>query len=281
MARPAWRLAAQLRSPSAKRLGRKREQLDNHAEEFQQRRRSGDGHLQRGQQYGHVDPDQCPVQLDELHSHGHRRHERREGSGRQCTGHEAATSTLTTVAAALTTSTLWPTSTTPTTADSGDTQAVEVGVKFTSTTSGYITGVSFYKASTNTGTHTGSLWSSTGTLLATGTFAGETASGWQTLTFANPVAVTAGTTYVASYHTTVGHYSVNRSYFTSAFTSGSLQVPASGGVYLYGTGGFPTTTYQSSNYWVEPVFSTTAPVDTTPPTVTAVTPRWRVDERGH
>ena len=47
---------------------------------------------------------------------------------------------------------------------------------------------------------------------------------------------------------------------------------ASGGVYLYGTGGFPTQTYQSSNYWVEPVFSTVVLADTTPPTVTAVTP---------
>ena len=44
-----------------------------------------------------------------------------------------------------------------------------------------------------------SLWSSTGTLLATGTFSNETASGWQELDFSSPVAVTAGTTYVASY----------------------------------------------------------------------------------
>ena len=49
--------------------------------------------------------------------------------------------------------------------------------------------------------HTGSLWSSTGTLLATVTFTNESISGWQTATFSNPVEITEGTTYVASYHT--------------------------------------------------------------------------------
>ena len=62
----------------------------------------------------------------------------------------------------------------------------------------------FYKEPDDTGAHTGSLWSSTGQLLASGTFSGETASGWQELDFSSPVAVTAGTTYVASYHTSTG-----------------------------------------------------------------------------
>ena len=40
------------------------------------------------------------------------------------------------------------------------------------------------------------------------------------------------------------------------------------GVYRYGTGGgFPASTYQSTNYWVDLVFSPSAP-DTTKPTVT-------------
>ena len=164
-------------------------------------------------------------------------------------------SSFTTIATLGTASTLWTASTTPATVDSGDNQAIEVGVKFTANANGFVTGIQFYKATTNTGTHTGSLWSSTGQLLATGTFTSETASGWQTLVFTNPVAITAGTTYIASYHTTVGHYSVSRSYFTSTYTNGPLSVTSNGGVFLYGTGGFPTQTYQSSNYWVEPVFA--------------------------
>ena len=72
------------------------------------------------------------------------------------------------------------------------------------------------KPATNTGTHVGNLWSSTGSLLATGTFSGETASGWQQLNFTTPVAITANTVYVASYHTNTGHYSINTNYFTSS-----------------------------------------------------------------
>ena len=56
----------------------------------------------------------------------------------------------------------------PTTPDSGDGSAVELGVRFTADTDGYVSGVRFYKATTNTGTHTGSLWTSAGQLLATG-----------------------------------------------------------------------------------------------------------------
>ena len=89
--------------------------------------------------------------------------------------------------------------------ESNDPNAQTSGVQFQASSSGYITGVRFYKESDNTGAHTGSLWSSTGTLLASGTFSGETASGWQELDFSAPVAVTAGTTYVASYFSSTGH----------------------------------------------------------------------------
>ena len=51
----------------------------------------------------------------------------------------------------------------------------------------------------NTGTQIGSLWTPRAALLAAGTFTNETAAGWQELDFSAPVAVTAGTTYVASY----------------------------------------------------------------------------------
>src|SRR5262249_29943251 len=108
----------------------------------------------------------------------------------------------------------------------------------------------------NTGTHVADLWSSSGALLATATFTNETASGWQQVSFSQPVAVTAGTTYVASYHTSVGEYAVNRNYFASAYVSGPLQVPATGGAYAYGPGGSsPRNSYQASNYWVDLVLA--------------------------
>ncbi|HMO12175.1 MAG TPA: DUF4082 domain-containing protein, partial [Actinotalea sp.] len=96
----------------------------------------------------------------------------------------------------------------PTTVDSGDPSAVELGLKFTPTIDGYVSGVRFHKSAANTGTHVGSLWSSSGQRLATVTFTGESASGWQQGSFGTPVPVTAGTTYVVSYTAPVGRYSM-------------------------------------------------------------------------
>ena len=76
-----------------------------------------------------------------------------------------------------------------------------------------ITGIRFYKAAANTGTHIGSLWTRDGQRLAQATFTGESASGWQTVTFANPVEVSPDTTYVASYFAPNGHYSATPEYF--------------------------------------------------------------------
>jgi hypothetical protein len=154
---------------------------------------------------------------------------------------------------------IWSAAATPQTADVGDGNPVELGVQFTPAVSGTITGLRFYKGPLNTGTHVADLWSGSGSLLATATFSGETASGWQQVNFSQPVAVTAGTTYVASYHTNVGEYAADRGYFAAAYSSGPLQVPANGGVYAYGpAGSFPTGSYQGSNYWVDIVLSPTS-----------------------
>src|SRR5690606_16711006 len=108
--------------------------------------------------------------------------------------------TFTTTAPGACPCSIWPGTATPAVASVGDTNAWELGVKFRSDVSGWVTGVRFYKGAANTGTHIGSLWSASGAHLATATFANETASGWQQVTFATPVAVTANTTYVASYY---------------------------------------------------------------------------------
>lgn len=170
--------------------------------------------------------------------------------------------------------TLWGPNATPTTANvNDDTNSVELGTRFQSTVAGYVTGITFYKGPGNTGTHTGSLWSATGTLLATGTFGSETVSGWQQLHFSTPVAITANTEYVASYHAPNGKYSVDGGYFTAAHRSYPLVAPASGtgagpvtgnGLYKYGAATvFPNNTFGSVNYWVGPVFTTTAPAPLT------------------
>jgi LmbE family N-acetylglucosaminyl deacetylase len=156
-----------------------------------------------------------------------------------------------------------------------DSTAYELGVRFTSDVAGYVTAIRFYKGTGNTGTHVGHLWSATGTQLAAATFTNESATGWQQVTFANPVAIAANTVYVASYTDPAGHFAMDRPFFSTAYDNAPLHAPADGngggnGVYAEGSG-FPNQSSQASNYWVDVVFATSL-ADTTPPTVSSVTP---------
>ena len=172
---------------------------------------------------------------------------------------------------------IWPSTATPAVASNNDPTSLEVGVRFQSDSAGYIKGIRFYKGASNTGPHTGKLWTASGTLLASATFSGETASGWQEVRFATPVAIAASTTYVASYYTAAGFYSVTRPYFTSQVSSPPLRALADGdgggnGLYRYGAGGgFPTSTSNSTNYWVDVVFDYNAGSGSGP-TLTALAP---------
>jgi hypothetical protein len=174
--------------------------------------------------------------------------------------------------------TIWSPSAVPPDPDDDDPSAVEVGTRFRADADGHITGVRFYKAPLNTGTHVGKLWTRTGTLLASVTFTGETASGWQQANFASPVPIAANTTYVVSYHAPNGHYTGTDGFFATALDRPPLHglrdgVDGPNGVYRYGASAFPTDTYFSEGYWVDVVFlpggDTT---DTTPPAITSVSP---------
>jgi hypothetical protein len=148
---------------------------------------------------------------------------------------------------------------------------LEVGAKFRSDVSGYLTGVRFYKSSGDTGTHVGDVWNSSGQLLAQATFTNESASGWQQATFSNPVAVSAGSTYTISYHTTANYFSFTSGGLSGGVDNGSLHLLADGasgsdGVFVYGANPtFPTYSYQSGSYWVDAVFSATPTSTTTVP----------------
>jgi hypothetical protein len=171
---------------------------------------------------------------------------------------------------------IWPNTATPALAAANETSPIEVGVRFTSDANGYINGIRFYKGTANTGTHVGNLWTVSGQLLASATFAGESASGWQQVLFTTPVSITAGVAYVASYHTNAGGYAYTGAYFGSAYDSVPLHAAASvagagNGVYLYGTSGYPTQTYNAANYWVDVVFNPTFS-DTVAPSLSAETP---------
>ncbi len=195
----------------------------------------------------------------------------------------AATQTwsFTTAAAPNCPCSIWDGSASPAIPSDPDTGAVELGVKFRSDLSGYIKGIRFYKGPGNTGVHTGTLWNAAGAPLATATFFNETQGGWQEVLFANPVAITANTTYIASYYAPNGGYSVTSGQFSSTGVDNgllhALSSPAAGGngVYEYGTGGtVPTNAWQGSNYWVDVIFDTVggSPSDSVAPTAIITSP---------
>lgn len=132
----------------------------------------------------------------------------------------------------------------PASTSESDPNAIELGMKFRSANDGFITGIRFYKGPLNVGAHAGHLWSGSGALLSSVTFVTETASGWQSANFPQPIAISANTTYVVSYHTTSGFYSTSAPFFVNDIVNGPLTAPSSGssggnGVYRYGTSGFP------------------------------------------
>src|SRR5260221_2721531 len=78
---------------------------------------------------------------------------------------------------------------------------VNLGVQFQAASSGFITGVRFYKEVDNTRAHVGSPQIPTHTELACRTLLDETASRWHGLDLSSPVSVTARSPYVAYYFT--------------------------------------------------------------------------------
>jgi hypothetical protein len=163
---------------------------------------------------------------------------------------------------------LLETSSTPVIADSGETDAVSLGLKFSPTVDGFVKGIRYYRAATNTGTHKGSLWSASGTRLATVTFT-DGPVGWQTAEFSAAVEVQAGTDYVASYYAPNGHYSVTSDYFETPVINTPLKSVGTGGVFGYGSDSFPTQGWANSHYFVDVIFDTG---DASAPAVGSVVP---------
>jgi hypothetical protein len=142
----------------------------------------------------------------------------------------------------------------------------ELGMRFSASVNGQITGIRYWKAASETGTHTGRIWSSTGTLLASVAFTGETASGWQTKALATPLNITAGTQYIVSVNVT-SRYAATTSGFSSAVSNAGLTAPVGAGIFSGTPGSFPTASYSNTNYFRDVVFVPSAaapPVDPPP-----------------
>ena len=137
-----------------------------------------------------------------------------------------------------------------------DATAVELGMAFSSTEAGRIRAIRYYKPAGATGTHVGSLWGPNGQRLAQVTFTAETASGWQRAVLSTPVAIVPGSVYTVSYYAPAGRYAYTSQGFAAPVVNGPLTgLSPDNGRYRYGTGGtMPTSTWNSSNYFVDVEF---------------------------
>jgi Domain of unknown function (DUF4082)/Bacterial Ig-like domain len=131
----------------------------------------------------------------------------------------------------------------------------ELGTKIVATAPAQLVAIRYYRDSSETGTHVGRVWSSTGTLLASVAFTGETSSGWQTQALATPLTLTVGQTYVVSVGINAFFVMTNFGLQTQ-LSNGPISTDVTlgkNGVIGSAAGVFPTSSYQSSSYFVDAV----------------------------
>jgi hypothetical protein len=157
---------------------------------------------------------------------------------------------------------------------------VELGTAFQTERVVTVVGVRVHRV--DPGQVTGSLWDGLGNRIATGTFAQTSKKGWQDLVFAQPVAISPGQTYIASYYTPGTKYAFQYDFFDRAMTRGPITAlrstaSAPNGLHCYDVSPctHPTDGFRSSSYWVTPLWrtsSTPAPTPTPTPTPMPVPP---------
>lgn len=134
--------------------------------------------------------------------------------------------------------------------DQNDASSYELGQEFQVAKSGYIKAIRFYKATSETGGHTGRIWSSDGDLLASVAFANETASGWQEQSLLVPLFISDEASYVVSVNANQFYVATN---YTPPrlFVRGDIQASSSG---VFGAMDvFPTLSF-NNNYFRDIVF---------------------------
>jgi hypothetical protein len=141
-----------------------------------------------------------------------------------------------------------------------DAGAVTVGTKFWSSVPGTIFGIRFYRAVANPLGYVAKLYSADGTLLGSARIAQESSPlpGWQEADFASPISISASTTYIAAYYSSVGEGAWDANGLRYGVTNGPLTAPASaavGGNGVWNSGdSFPSSSYGNSNYYVDVAF---------------------------
>lgn len=154
----------------------------------------------------------------------------------------------------------------------------ELGLRFTVTSAGQITALRYYRAASETGSHTGNLWGPDGQLLATVAFTPDNdapGSGWREQPLPTPVVLTPGQIYVASVACNVSYPFIYDGLSLPVYSGPLVAIGGSNGVFG-AVGSRPTQSFRETNYLRDVVFvpaagSTSAPTIVTPPVGQSVT----------
>ncbi len=157
-----------------------------------------------------------------------------------------------------------------------DGSSINLGTTFKSDVAGYVNGVSYYNPvdGNSGGAVTGKLWAcndincslaSGGTELAAVTFPLDSSGGWKTATFSTPVYITSDTYYIVTSHSPTGTYYAASQYFSTDHHNTPLHAMGAGttanGSFALGSDGFPTGSFNNTNYWVDVVFQQATDAD--------------------
>ncbi|WP_423299979.1 DUF4082 domain-containing protein [Glutamicibacter nicotianae] len=140
--------------------------------------------------------------------------------------------------------------------DPADSAPVELGLKFTAQQDLQIHALRYYQGPLGQGTHTGTIWDAQGTKLATVQFATGTAQGWRTAYLAEPVSMAQGSEFTISYHAPAGGYVYTAGEFANGKSTTALSLSGANGLYAYGAGSIPASSWNSTNYFVDLAYTT-------------------------
>ena len=134
--------------------------------------------------------------------------------------------------------------------------AVNLGVKFRTSTQGTMTHCWFYKIEADTGTHVCTVYRVfDGSVVGTVNFADESASGWQDQAFASALNIAANEDYIVTVSHPTGVWTGTSDYFATTYTNGNLTAPTAGtdyaGRYVYGASMAYPTNDSARNYWTD------------------------------
>jgi hypothetical protein len=133
--------------------------------------------------------------------------------------------------------------------DFTENRSYELGMKFKSSRDGFITGIRFWKAPSETGNHTGRIWDMQGNLLASVVFTNETSTQWQTQQLTQKLSIEKNKIYVVSVNANSHYVSTNKGLATD-ISNCILSSINDGKNGVFGDlFKFPTKFYTSSNYF--------------------------------